>query len=457
GNPVTSTPVHYTTAVTDAGIVKDTLACTTNTNGECTSTVKTTKAGTYNVWVALVPAGAAQPVSPVETALVFLAGDPVPTATTITTSPPTPRAYTGSKITITVASHDARGNVVPAWLLKKELRVTTGAAGIDIEPPVAKGNDAASVDAVLTNAGLADIRPITAAVATVQVGAVSKGIPTVYAPYVTFCLAPHKGADPEPDTGWIATVGVATWNPCLYDIDQTGRYKFVRKLSEDETAILHSTVKLNGVKPIATWHDDPFQFSAEGNVVSVSIASAANLGNMRQTIWVSSRHTIDGKALYLADGSIFRSAGTDAPLPTLPTGVGFFVGYASWSSADRSASNMLASAREVCNQLTAGGPGGVISGVPFTDFPGADVLQGAVSSNPEAFATARVNTYGGGHDVLIYNNVPGDRGDGYYPVPNPKDALPAPVYGIWNKAKVTKETVNGTLTQNVQGAYCVGY
>ncbi|EJC3597534.1 inverse autotransporter beta domain-containing protein, partial [Salmonella enterica] len=60
GNAVTSTPVHYTTAVTDAGIVKDTLACTTNGSGECTSTVKTTKAGTYNVWVALVPAGAAQ-------------------------------------------------------------------------------------------------------------------------------------------------------------------------------------------------------------------------------------------------------------------------------------------------------------------------------------------------------------------------------------------------------------
>ncbi|EBU1155670.1 inverse autotransporter beta domain-containing protein, partial [Salmonella enterica] len=43
GNAVTSTPVHYTTAVTDAGIVKDTLACTTNGSGECTSTVKTTK------------------------------------------------------------------------------------------------------------------------------------------------------------------------------------------------------------------------------------------------------------------------------------------------------------------------------------------------------------------------------------------------------------------------------
>ncbi|EMU1906143.1 hypothetical protein WM620_004994 [Salmonella enterica] len=392
-----------------------------------------------------------------KTALVFLAGDPVPTATTITTSPPTPRAYTGSKITITVASHDARGNVVPAWLLKKELRVTTGAAGIDIEPPVAKGNDAASVDAVLTNAGLADIRPITSAEATVQVGGVSQSIPTAYAPYVTFCLAPHKGADPEPDTEWIATVGVAIWNTCLYDIDQTGRYKFVRKLREDETDILDATTKLNGVKPIATWQDAPFQFASAGNVVNVDIASAAGLANMRQNISVDFRHTSNGQDLVLTDGPIFRRAGTDLPLPTLPTGVGFFVGYASWSSADRSASNMLASARTVCTQLTHGRNGGVLSTVPFTDFPSADELQGALSGNPEAFATARVNTYGGGHDVLIYNNVPGDRGNGYYPVPNLNDALPAPVYGIWNKAKVTKETVNGTLTQNVQGAYCVGY
>ncbi|EGB4444407.1 hypothetical protein H7M94_004893, partial [Salmonella enterica] len=56
GNPITSTPVHYTTAVTEVGIGQNTLACKTNTTGECTSTLKTTKAGTYNAVTALVPA-----------------------------------------------------------------------------------------------------------------------------------------------------------------------------------------------------------------------------------------------------------------------------------------------------------------------------------------------------------------------------------------------------------------
>ncbi|ELD5121170.1 Ig-like domain-containing protein, partial [Salmonella enterica] len=123
GNPVTSTPVHYTTAVTDAGIVKDTLACTTNTNGECTSTVKTTKAGTYNVWVALVPAGAAQPVSPVKTALVFLAGPPDATNTTVSTDRSAANADNKETITVTLTPRDSHNNVVPLWTFRKDLTI----------------------------------------------------------------------------------------------------------------------------------------------------------------------------------------------------------------------------------------------------------------------------------------------------------------------------------------------
>ncbi|EGK2744521.1 Ig-like domain-containing protein, partial [Salmonella enterica] len=123
GNPVTSTPVHYTTAVTDAGIVKDTLACMTNGSGECTSTVKTTKAGTYNVWVALVPAGAAQPVSPVKTALVFLAGPPDATNTTVSTDRSAANADNKETITVTLTPRDSHNNVVPLWTFRKDLTI----------------------------------------------------------------------------------------------------------------------------------------------------------------------------------------------------------------------------------------------------------------------------------------------------------------------------------------------
>ncbi|EIK1603298.1 Ig-like domain-containing protein, partial [Salmonella enterica] len=152
GNPVTSTPVHYTTAVTDAGIVKDTLACTTNTNGECTSTVKTTKAGTYNVWVALVPAGAAQPVSPVKTALVFLAGPPDATNTTVSTDRSAANADNKETITVTLTPRDSHNNVVPLWTFRKDLTIVPsvnatvpGAVTVTTPAQDAAGNVAATL------------------------------------------------------------------------------------------------------------------------------------------------------------------------------------------------------------------------------------------------------------------------------------------------------------------------
>ncbi|EJB1265521.1 Ig-like domain-containing protein, partial [Salmonella enterica] len=124
GNPITSTPVHYTTAVTEVGIGQNTLACKTNTTGECTSTVKTTKAGTYNAVTALVPAGVTQPVSPVTTALVFLAGQPDAAKTTASVDKTAANADKNETITVTLTPRDSHSNVVPLWTFRKDLTVT---------------------------------------------------------------------------------------------------------------------------------------------------------------------------------------------------------------------------------------------------------------------------------------------------------------------------------------------
>ncbi|EKQ2602022.1 Ig-like domain-containing protein, partial [Salmonella enterica] len=196
GNPVTSTPVHYTTAVTDAGIVKDTLACTTNTNGECTSTVKTTKAGTYNVWVALVPAGAAQPVSPVKTALVFLAGPPDATNTTVSTDRSAANADNKETITVTLTPRDSHNNVVPLWTFRKDLTIVPsvnatvpGAVTVTTPAQDAAGNVAATLTYVDTSGKLLS-KEARAGTTTITIGkAVKQTVDTRFYPQVHVCVS----------------------------------------------------------------------------------------------------------------------------------------------------------------------------------------------------------------------------------------------------------------------------
>ncbi|EHK5360808.1 Ig-like domain-containing protein, partial [Salmonella enterica] len=194
GNPVTSTPVHYTTAVTDAGIVKDTLACTTNTNGECTSTVKTTKAGTYNVWVALVPAGAAQPVSPVKTALVFLAGPPDATNTTVSTDRSAANADNKETITVTLTPRDSHNNVVPLWTFRKDLTIVPsvnatvpGAVTVTTPAQDAAGNVAATLTYVDTSGQLLSKAARTGTTSVSIGSAVKKTFDTRFYPKVSVC------------------------------------------------------------------------------------------------------------------------------------------------------------------------------------------------------------------------------------------------------------------------------
>ncbi|EIS0823298.1 Ig-like domain-containing protein, partial [Salmonella enterica] len=448
GNPVTSTPVHYTTAVTDAGIVKDTLACTTNTNGECTSTVKTTKAGTYNVWVALVPAGAAQPVSPVKTALVFLAGDPVPSGTTFTTYPSNPRAYTGEEVTIDVTAKDAYGNVVPGWVLAQELQTEPDEDVFTIWR-LAHGDSEAAVTLKI-NGLSSDVRvseKVREAVTTVTVGPnITARVDTSLVPNVGICLDPGDGALPGDSTINGAIVGVSKWRLCVYAYDKFNGYTLIgyvpKKYEATYDAELHSNYFADGnvigqklkFKQGLSWGNGASHGTAE------LLAATGTVRDLIQT------NVLKNPARALAHNGVWN--GTDGQ-PERPKFVGYFTGYSGWSSSDRDRDNMGSSAREICVAL------GALNETANIDWsPAATVIQTALSSNPEAAAMTRVNTYGGGHDLIIYNEVPGDRGNGYYPFASFGPLGRFPVYGIWNKSTVTKEVIASKLTQNVQGAYC---
>ncbi|EDY6475909.1 hypothetical protein GQC56_004987 [Salmonella enterica] len=448
GNPVTSTPVHYTTAVTDAGIGQNTLACMTNGAGECTSTVKTTKAGTYNVWVALVPAGAAQPVSPVKTALVFLAGDPVPSGTTFTTYPSNPRAYTGEEVTIDVTAKDAYGNVVPGWVLAQELQTEPDEDVFTIWR-LAHGDSEAAVTLKI-NGLSSDVRvseKVREAVTTVTVGPnITARVDTSLVPNVGICLDPGDGALPGDSTINGAIVGVSKWRLCVYAYDKFNGYTLIgyvpKKYEATYDAELHSNYFADGnvigqklkFKQGLSWGNGASHGTAE------LLAATGTVRDLIQT------NVLKNPARALAHNGVWN--GTDGQ-PERPKFVGYFTGYSGWSSSDRDRDNMGSSAREICVAL------GALNETVNTDWsPAATVIQTALSSNPEAAAMTRVNTYGGGHDLIIYNEVPGDRGNGYYPFASFGPLGRFPVYGIWNKSTVTKEVIASKLTQNVQGAYC---
>ncbi|EHW6119558.1 hypothetical protein K2425_004731, partial [Salmonella enterica] len=177
-------------------IVKDTPACTTNGSGECTSTVKTTKAGTYNVWVALVPAGAAQPVSPVKTALVFLAGPPDATNTTVSTDKSAANADNKETITVTLNPRDSHNNVVPLWTFRKDLTIVPsvnatvpGAVTVTTPAQDAAGLVAATLTYVDTSGKLLS-KAARAGTTTIAIGsAVKKTFDTRFYPQVNVCLS----------------------------------------------------------------------------------------------------------------------------------------------------------------------------------------------------------------------------------------------------------------------------
>ncbi|EJF6488440.1 hypothetical protein M8051_004989, partial [Salmonella enterica] len=195
GNPITSTPVHYTTAVTEVGIGQNTLACKTNTTGECTSTLKTTKAGTYNAVTALVPAGVTQPVSPVTTALVFLAGQPDAAKTTASVDKTAANADKNETITVTLTPRDSHSNVVPLWTFRKDLTVTPsvnaavpGAVTVSTPTQDGAGNVTATLKYVDTSGQLRSKAARTGTTSVSIGSAVKKTFDTRFYPQVNVCL-----------------------------------------------------------------------------------------------------------------------------------------------------------------------------------------------------------------------------------------------------------------------------
>ncbi|ENU2064975.1 Ig-like domain-containing protein [Salmonella enterica] len=454
GNPVTSTPVHYTTAVTDAGIVKDTLACMTNGSGECTSTVKTTKAGTYNVWVALVPAGAAQPVSPVKTALVFLAGDPVPSGTSVAKTPAAPYAYSGSEIVLSVNAKDAHGNVVPGWLLKNEVHVTTSYSKVTVSKPATPQGDTVTV--TLTNtADNADLisKELRTNKATVNVGsAVTINQDASYVPWMNFCL--NELGDNSmvmvPDGHGNATVGISKWQLCYFRGNSTGPdtstgYVVPSNIVQQFHANVHGITLVGGVP---------------GDILTVNKLTAASSLVSGVTATITDQET--GRIIMNGD-SVFaeRTHGTVYE-PTLrgPHTLSYFAGFKQFASTDRNINNMVAAGRETCDAIASL----VGTTVPYNQDWGHTPAQVSVANNLRGTdtiigITSDYSVYGGMHKAYAYNKPPSSRGNGYYVASQYTFGNAVPVFGIWSSGTTaTKETITNTsgagLTQNVEGAYC---
>ncbi|EJF4968199.1 Ig-like domain-containing protein, partial [Salmonella enterica] len=454
GNPVTSTPVHYTTAVTDAGIGQNTLACMTNGAGECTSTVKTTKAGTYNVWVALVPAGAAQPVSPVKTALVFLAGDPVPSGTSVAKTPAAPYAYSGSEIALSVNAKDAHGNVVPGWLLKNEVHVTTSYSKVTVSKPANTQGDTVTV--TLTNtADNADLisKELRTNKATVNVGsAVTINQDASYVPWMNFCLNElgDNSTVMAPDGHGNATVGISKWQLCYFRGNSTGPdtstgYVVPSNIVQQFHANVHGTTLVGGVP---------------GDILTVNKLTAASSLVSGVTATITDQET--GRIIMNED-SVFaeRTHGTVYE-PTLrgPHTLSYFAGFKQFASTDRSINNMVAAGRETCDAIASL----VGTTVPYNQDWGHTPAQVSVANNLRGTdtiigITSDYSVYGGMHKAYAYNKPPSSRGNGYYVASQYTFGNAVPVFGIWSSGTTaTKETITNTsgagLTQNVEGAYC---
>ncbi|EIB0268757.1 hypothetical protein K7655_004907 [Salmonella enterica] len=157
--------------------------------------MKTTKAGTYNVWTALVPAGAAQPVSPVKTALVFLAGPPDATNTTVSTDRSAANADNNETITVTLTPRDSHNNVVPLWTFRKDLTIVPsvnatvpGAVTVTTPAQDAAGAVTATLTYVDTSGQLLS-KAARSGSTTVNIGsAVKRSVDTRFYPQVHVCL-----------------------------------------------------------------------------------------------------------------------------------------------------------------------------------------------------------------------------------------------------------------------------
>ncbi|EHM9716683.1 hypothetical protein KF397_004714 [Salmonella enterica subsp. enterica serovar Oranienburg] len=385
-----------------------------------------------------------------KTALVFLAGDPVPSATTISHYPPVPRAYTGSKITITVSAADANGNVVPGWVLKNLLQVSPTATGVSVGKPVAKGADTASVEMVLQGSAEFTSVEIRSVVTQVNIGPnVSEKVPTPFLPYVNVCLTQDGNSGIAPVPGEGVVIGVAKWALCEYDKDTAGSFTYRRQVPASLGPTFIVDLSSNGFNngdvrsqklrfnTGLTWGQG---HAPGGTQLSDSLLRVADITYARTV-----GDPLTG-AIY--DGKIDDPKGEAPFIP--PRYVGFFARYDGWSSSDRDPGDMARSGNEVCTAL--GGKTGDAKGEFATDGNTAS-LKAARVIDPEVAGSTRVNTYSGSHEIKVLNGVPGMRDSGYFPLATETGELNKAYY-FKSDGTVAVVTATGTLGENVLGAFC---
>ncbi|EGI2049048.1 hypothetical protein IF644_005160, partial [Salmonella enterica] len=134
-------------------------------------------------------------VSPVKTALVFLAGPPDATNTTVSTDKSAANADNKETITVTLNPRDSHNNVVPLWTFRKDLTIVPsvnatvpGAVTVTTPAQDAAGNVAATLTYVDTSGKLLS-KEARAGTTTIAIGStVKKTFDTRFYPQVNVCL-----------------------------------------------------------------------------------------------------------------------------------------------------------------------------------------------------------------------------------------------------------------------------
>ncbi|EKE1576091.1 hypothetical protein OTL63_004732 [Salmonella enterica] len=407
---------------------------------------------------ALVPAGAAQPVSPVKTALVFLAGDPVPDSIATSVYPPYPQARPKLILNVTVSAKDAHGNDIPGWLLDRTFDVTSSSPLLQPNTYSPQSSDTHTDFTFELNGSTDDLLDASLRdnVFTVEYGNHSIKIKAPVNPVLHFCIV---DADGKPygynQTGYVFNdtpdpYGImasdAFWSLCLYD----GHSHTVKALRTPDIpgGYLLSHVTYGG-------YDQKVgeRLSRIGGG-STAVVGADLLGKAYDFVYDSQRQIEpqDGSPVFRKNPYVDHDLEYQQPNPTF---LGYFVGFKSWHAEDGDLGNFIASAKEVCTAI--GGSAGVS---PYADY-GSHFIK--MYFNPryvggsDPIMSTTVQVYGGQHEVLVYAGIPPTRDDGAYAMMTQFASTERKVMYVLTVQGTPHAAVTDYgqgITHNVEGSYC---
>ncbi|EEE9876540.1 hypothetical protein DI122_23385 [Salmonella enterica] len=407
---------------------------------------------------ALVPAGAAQPVSPVKTALVFLAGDPVPDSIAISVAPPNPEARPKLILNVTVSAKDAHGNDIPGWLLDRTFDVTSSSPLLQPNTYSPQSSDTHTDFTFELNGSTDDLLDASLRdnVFTVEYGNHSIKIKAPVNPVLHFCIV---DADGKPygynQTGYVFNdtpdpYGImasdAFWSLCLYD----GHSHTVKALRTPDIpgGYLRSHVTYGG-------YDQKVgeRLSSRGGG-STAVVGADLLGQARDFVYDSQRQIEPQLGYPVFRKNPYPGYDREFQQPN-PTFLGYFVGFKSWHSEDRGINNVMASAHEVCTAI------GQFAGASlYSDY---GYLLDKMYINPryvggsDPILSTNVQVYGGQHEVQVYAGIPPNRDDGAYGMmteiaSGARRVLYVVIVQGTPHAAATD--YGQAITHNVEGSYC---